>query len=181
MKGPQGLAGKSCERRCRTANSLRRWVRGRFPLLSSEIAGPPTGGNDDHAGAWHIRRSACGVTPASDVTHTMQTKANLGTTGVLPGLVTRSSTHGRSRSTNSVGEWPASRSSRDARRAARRETAARQWLSRSGPGWCPVRYRTRKRGRGVNNQLGDVADGLSYFFIFFDGPSVSLAGLRTWS
>jgi len=34
MKGPQGLAGELGERRCQTANTQRRWVRGRFYVRS---------------------------------------------------------------------------------------------------------------------------------------------------
>ena len=34
MKGPRGLAGESCGRRCRTAKDLGRWVRGCFYVRS---------------------------------------------------------------------------------------------------------------------------------------------------
>jgi len=54
-RGAQGLAGKSERRRCRTAQTWSRWVRGSFSFLPAEIASASTRMHTRklcHAGAW---------------------------------------------------------------------------------------------------------------------------------
>ncbi len=87
MKGPQGLASESCERRCQTANGHRRWVRGCFYVRSPEIT-DSSGGNGAGSGEPGTRRWPLRVTPDSDVTRKAEDMANAGNptaAGVVPG------------------------------------------------------------------------------------------------
>lgn len=87
MKGPQGLASESCERRCQTANGRRRWVRGCFYVRSPEIT-DSSGGNGAGSGEPRMRRWPLRVTPDSDVTRKAKDMANAGSpvaAGVVPG------------------------------------------------------------------------------------------------
>jgi hypothetical protein len=94
LGGPRGLAGESHGRRCRIANTRRRWVRGRFPVRSPEIA-TTSGGNWLRPGGRCHGGGVPGVTPGSDVTRETGASANAGRSGAagfgqpVPGVVTR--------------------------------------------------------------------------------------------
>jgi hypothetical protein len=103
MKGPQGLASESNQRRCRTAKDHRRWVSGCFSFRPAEI----TKQHGDLPGCpWRLRSGGSlrratmtrGVTPASDVTDWTKANANPGSTvaaGVVPGAWLRACAGGQ--------------------------------------------------------------------------------------
>lgn len=95
MRGPRGLAGEACRRRCRMANDLSRWVRGcsyaRSPemvALNSEMIR-----DRDYAGSGEldIRLASLPVTRDSDVICTVKVMTNAGSSmaaGVVLGAWT---------------------------------------------------------------------------------------------
>jgi hypothetical protein len=90
MKGPRGLAGESCRRRCRAANDLSRWVRGCFYVRSPEMLAESQstrGRNYAGSGEPDIRLASLPVTRDSDVICKMEVVANAGSSaaaGWLP-------------------------------------------------------------------------------------------------
>ena len=90
MKGPRGLAGESCGRRCRTAKDLSRWVRGCFYVRSPEIVTSPNatcGGNYAGSGELDIRLSSLPVTRDSNVIRMVKVITNAGSSAAA-GVVT---------------------------------------------------------------------------------------------
>lgn len=91
-RGPKGLAGESERRRCRTAQTCCRWVRGSFSFLPAEIARSghsPLFAETMPPGRADIRQQAGGK-PPGDVTVRMKRIANSGRTGaagVMPGVL----------------------------------------------------------------------------------------------
>jgi hypothetical protein len=80
MKGPEGLASESCERRCRTVKTRSRRVGGSFYVLPSEIASHERSANYVVPEGVAYGCGVFGVTPDSDVTRKVKTMANAGTT-----------------------------------------------------------------------------------------------------
>ena len=81
MKGSKGLASKFYGRRCRTANSRRRRVRGRFCLRALEIAAfrkVGHGGDCARPEGRGMRRWLGGSDLSSDVTDRVKAVANPG-------------------------------------------------------------------------------------------------------
>ncbi len=92
-KGPRGLAGELCGRRCRAANDFGWWVRGCFYVrLSEMIATLPTATcNRNYAGSGEldIQPNSLPVTRDSDVSRKVKRIANAGSSmaaGRLPVL-----------------------------------------------------------------------------------------------
>lgn len=93
-KGPRGLAGELCERRCRAANDFGWWVRGRFYVRPSEMIAWVILwilGNRNYAGSGEldIQPNSLPVTRDSDVIRKVKEIANAGSSmaaGRLPVL-----------------------------------------------------------------------------------------------
>ena len=91
MKGPRGLAGESCGRRCRTAKDLGWWVRGCFHVRSPEMSVGASVERDsrNYAGSdeLDIRPTFLPCERDSDVIREMKVMTNAGSsaaTGWLP-------------------------------------------------------------------------------------------------
>lgn len=87
-KGPRGLAGKLCGRRCRAANDFGWWVRGGFYVRPSEMIASC---NRNYAGSGEldIQPNSLPVTRDSDVIRKVKRIANAGSSvaaGRLPVL-----------------------------------------------------------------------------------------------
>jgi len=78
MKGPRGLAGESCGRRCRTANELGRWVRGCFHVRSPEMFVREHGRNYGGSGGLRIRPLSLPLQRDSDVIREVKVMTNAG-------------------------------------------------------------------------------------------------------
>ncbi len=128
--GPQGLAGESCGRRCRTANGSNRWVRGCFYVRPPEICGNRRGKLCRVGRLGHTAWTSPGERD-SDVIRKMKEMTNAGTSaaaGVVSGAWIS-----RPGDSNAVeGECGPSRS-RSGDRAMLRQ-GSRNSFARSG--WC---------------------------------------------
>ncbi len=96
MKGPRGLAGEACRRRCRMANDLSRWVRGcsyaRSPEMIAMCAAMLRDRNYAGSGELDIRLASLPVTRDSDVSCMLKVMTNAGSSaaaGVVLGAWTR--------------------------------------------------------------------------------------------
>lgn len=92
MRGPRGLAGELCRRRCQTANDLSRWVRGCFHVRSPEMVADVLTAFCDRnyagSGGLDIRLASLPVTRDSDVSCIVKMMTNAGSsvaTGVVLG------------------------------------------------------------------------------------------------
>ncbi len=105
-KGPRGLAGKLCERRCRAANDFGWWVRGCFYVRPSEmiVMLQIATCNRNYAGSGEldIQPNSLPVTRDSDVSCKVKEIANAGSS-MASGVVT-GAWHGQSSDSNAV-EW----------------------------------------------------------------------------
>lgn len=90
MKGPRGLAGESCRRRCRTANDFSRWVRGcsyaRSPEMIAMTSEMTRNRNYAGSGELDIRLASLPVTRDSDVSCMVKVTTNAGSS-VAAGVV----------------------------------------------------------------------------------------------
>lgn len=161
MKGPRGLAGESCRRRCRMAKNLSRWVRGFFYVRSPEMfAESITTRERNYAGSGEldIRLAFLPVTRDSDVSCKMKEMANAGSSaaaGVVPGAW-----NGRSASVSHPGvsnavEWECGLS-RSRLRFRREPEPAIGRCSLQGSGDSFVRYgwcRTYTTTKGLTGNM----------------------------
>jgi hypothetical protein len=115
MKGPRGLVGESCGRRCRAANDIGRWVRGCFYVRSPEMrVVSVTTHERNYAGSGEpdIRPTSLPVTRDSDVIREMEEMTNAGSSaaaGVVIGAwIWTLAVHESSRcfKRRRVGVWP---------------------------------------------------------------------------
>ena len=107
MKGLQGLAGESCERRCRIAKDLGRWVRGCFYVRSPEIVM-----NCVHdANCVGFGKPTYGQRPSrfardSDVNRKVEVMTNAGSSVVAGWLSVPGHESSRCFKSHRVGVWP---------------------------------------------------------------------------
>lgn len=91
MKGPRGLAGKLCGRRCRAANDFGWWVRGCFYVRPSEMMAmlliATCHRNYAGSGELDIQPNSLPVTRDSDVIRRVKEVANAGSS-MAAGVVT---------------------------------------------------------------------------------------------
>lgn len=106
MKGPRGLAGEFCGRRCRAANGFGWWVRGCFyvrpPEMMAELQVAIRHRNYAGSGELDIRPNPLPVTRDSDVIRKIKEVANAGSS-MAAGVVT-GAWLGQSSASNAV-EW----------------------------------------------------------------------------
>jgi len=71
-KGPRGLAGELCGRRCRAANDFDWWVRGCFYVRPSEMIAVFSNRNYAGSGELDIQSNSLPVTRDSDVSRRVE-------------------------------------------------------------------------------------------------------------
>ena len=150
MRGPQGLAGELCRRRCQTANDLSRWVRGcsyaRSPEMIVMRSEMTRDRNYAGSGELDIRLASLPVTRDSDVSYAVKVMTNAGSS-VAAGVVL-GAWLGRSGDSNAV-EWECGLSRKpEAVLAGAKADSGRCSLQGSGDsfvrsGWCRT-YTTTK-------------------------------------